>query len=52
MHLYDWNSNGSLAEAGMLEGSKGPVNSVAFTPDGGLLAAGDVSFARGPLCPG
>ena len=48
MHLYNWNSNGTLTEAGMLEGSKGPVSSLAFTPDGSLLAAGDVSLTCNP----
>ncbi|KAF8528739.1 WD40-repeat-containing domain protein [Gautieria morchelliformis] len=42
VHLYNWNSNGTLTEAGLLEGSnKGPVSSLAFAPGGALLAAGD-----------
>lgn len=44
MHLYSWNSNGTLTAAGLLEGSnKGSVSAVAFSPNGDLLAAGDVS---------
>ncbi|KAF8587064.1 WD40 repeat-like protein [Ramaria rubella] len=42
VHLYNWNSNGTITESGVLEGSnKGPVSAVAFAPDGTLLAAGD-----------
>lgn len=42
MRLYEWDGK-ALAEAATLEGNKGTVSAVAFSPDGSLLAAGDVS---------
>jgi hypothetical protein len=42
VHLYTWDGQ-SLKDAGTLEGNKATVSALAFTPDGSLLAAGDVS---------
>lgn len=42
VHLYDWDGK-LLKEVGVLEGNKGIVTSLAFSPDRALLAAGDVS---------
>lgn len=42
MRLYDWDGK-ALAEVATLEGSKGVVSALAFSPDGALLTAGDVS---------
>ena len=41
MRLYTWDGK-ALAESATLEGNRGVVSALAFTPDGGLLAAGDV----------
>lgn len=44
IHLYLWNSNGTLTESGELsEAQKGAVTAVSFSPNGDMLAAGDVS---------
>lgn len=43
MHLYTWDGQ-SLKDAGTLEGNKATVSALAFTPDGTLLAAGDVGL--------
>lgn len=42
VRLYDWDGK-ALGEAATLEGNKGVVSALAFTPDGALLTAGDVS---------
>lgn len=42
VRLYEWDGK-ALAEAATLEGNKGTVSAVAFSPDGSLLAAGDSS---------
>ena len=44
MRLYDWDGK-ALKEKAVLEGSKGVVSALSFSPDGTYLAAGDVSFA-------
>lgn len=45
MRLYDWDGK-ALAEAATLEGNKGVVSALAFSPDGALLTAGDVGLFR------
>ena len=47
MRLFDWDGK-SLTEAATLDGNKGIVSALAFSPDGSLLAAGDVG--RSELC--
>ena len=42
VRLYDWDGK-ALSEAATLEGNKGVVSALAFSPDGALLTAGDVS---------
>ncbi|CCL99609.1 uncharacterized protein FIBRA_01627 [Fibroporia radiculosa] len=42
VHLFDWDGK-SLTESGTLEGNKGTVSAIAFSPDGALLASGDSS---------
>lgn len=42
MRLFDWDGK-SLTEAATLEGNKGVVSALAFSPDGSLLTVGDVS---------
>lgn len=44
MHLFDWDGK-ALKETSTLEGNKGVVSALAFSPDGTLLAAGDVSIS-------
>jgi WD40 repeat protein len=52
VRLYDWDSK-SLKEVGLLEGNKGPVSAIRFSPDGTKVVSGDVScvsclhFTRG-----
>jgi WD40 repeat protein len=41
VHLYDWDGK-ALKGSLVLEGNKGVVSALAFSPDGNLLAAGDV----------
>lgn len=41
VHLYDWDGK-ALKENGVLEGLRGAVSALAISPDGSLLAAGDV----------
>lgn len=40
VYLYSWDGS-KLVETGKLESNRGAVSSVAFSPDGSLLAAGD-----------
>ncbi|EIN08347.1 WD40 repeat-like protein [Punctularia strigosozonata HHB-11173 SS5] len=40
VHLHSWDGK-ALQEAATLEGNKGVVSAVSFSPDGSLLAAGD-----------
>ena len=42
MRLYSWDGK-ALSEKATLEGNKGTVSALAFSPDGKLLASGDVS---------
>ena len=42
VRLYNWDGKG-FQEAAILEGNKGLVSALAFSPDGLKLAAGDVS---------
>ena len=43
MHLYEWDGK-SAKEAGVLEGNKGVVSALAFSPNGQYLASGDVGI--------
>ncbi|KAJ6627956.1 WD40-repeat-containing domain protein [Mycena sp. CBHHK59/15] len=42
VRLHEWNGT-ALKEVALLEGNKGTVSALAFSPDGALLAAGDSS---------
>lgn len=42
VHLFDWDGK-TLKESSVLEGNKGLVSALAFSPDGDLLASGDSS---------
>lgn len=42
IHLYQWDGK-VLKEDTVLEGNKAVVSALAFSPDGNLLASGDVS---------
>ena len=44
IRLYDWDGK-ALKEVAVLENNKGSVSALAFSPDGSLLAAGDVSLS-------
>ncbi|KAL0578997.1 WD40 repeat-like protein [Marasmius crinis-equi] len=46
VRLYDWDGK-SLKETAILEGNKGAVTALSFSPDGNLLASGDTS---GRIC--
>jgi WD40 repeat protein len=41
VRLHEW-SGTALKEVALLEGNKGVVSALEFSPDGALLAAGDV----------
>ena len=45
VRLYDWDGK-SLKEVATLESNKGAISALAFSPDGSLLVAGDVSPGR------
>lgn len=45
VRLYDWDGKG-LKEVATLESNKGAVSALAFSPNGSLLAAGDVSLGH------
>jgi WD40 repeat protein len=42
VRLYDWDGK-SLKETGLLEGNKGPISAIQFSPDGTMVVSGDVS---------
>ena len=42
VRLYDWDGK-SLKETGLLEGNKGPISAIRFSPDGTMVVSGDVS---------
>jgi len=42
VRLYNWDGK-SLKESGMLEGNKGPISAIRFSPDGTMVVSGDVS---------
>lgn len=42
IRLYDWDGKG-LKAAGTLEGNTGTISALSFSPDGKLIASGDVS---------
>lgn len=42
VRLYDWDGR-SLRETGLLEGNKGSITAIQFSPDGTKLVSGDVS---------
>ena len=42
VRLYDWDGK-SLKEIGLLEGNKGPISAIRFSPDGTMVVSGDVS---------
>lgn len=42
IHLYNWTDD-TLKEVGTLEENRGTISAISFSPDGSLLAAGDVS---------
>ena len=43
VHLNEWDGK-TLKETVVLEGNKNIVSALAFSPDGKLLASGDVNF--------
>lgn len=45
LHLNEWDGK-TLKETAVLEGNQNTVSSLAFSPDGKLLASGDVSFSN------
>lgn len=47
MRLYTWDGK-ALAESATLDGNKGTVTALAFSPDGSHLASGDVSPPPSP----
>lgn len=42
VRLYDWDGK-SLKETGVLEGNRGPISAIQFSPDGTMVVSGDVS---------
>lgn len=50
MHLNEWDGK-SLKEIAILEGNKGVISALAFSPDGNYLAAGDVGYISLSLVP-
>jgi len=42
VRLYDWDGK-SLKETGLLEGNKGPISAIRFSPDGTMVVSGDSS---------
>ena len=47
VHLNEWDGK-TLKEIVVLEGNQNIVSALAFSPDGKLLASGDVSFVTKP----
>ena len=47
VRLYTWDSK-SLKETGLLEGNKGPISAIRFSPDGKMVVSGDVSYVNHP----
>jgi len=45
VRLYNWDSK-SLKEAGLLEGNKGLISAIRFSPDGTKVVSGDVSYVN------
>jgi WD repeat-containing protein 1 (actin-interacting protein 1) len=45
--LHDWDGK-ILKEVGLLENNKGVISALAFSPDGSMLVAGDVSVSASP----
>ena len=45
VRLYNWDSK-SLKEAGLLEGNKGPISAIRFSPDGTKVVSGNVSYVN------
>lgn len=50
MHLNEWDGK-SLKEVAVLEGNKGVVSALSFSPDGNYLASGDVRSRLPPHPP-
>jgi len=42
VRLYEWDAR-SLREAGLLEGNKGSISAIRFSPDGAMVVSGDSS---------
>ena len=42
--MYSWDGK-ALTESATLDGNKGTVSALAFSPDGALLASGDVRLS-------
>ena len=45
VRLYEWDGK-SLKEAGMLEGNRGSISAIRFSPNGTMLVSGDVSYVN------
>jgi len=48
VHLHEWDGK-MLKEIAVLSGNRGVVSALAFSPDGSLLSAGDVSIFNCPM---
>jgi WD40 repeat protein len=44
VRLYTWDGK-SLKETGLLEGNRGPISAIRFSPDGTMVVSSDVSHA-------
>ena len=42
LRLYDWDGK-SLKETAILEGNRGPISAIRFSPDGTMVVSGNVS---------
>lgn len=47
VRLYEWDGK-SLKETGMLEGNRGPISAIKFSPDGTMVVSGNVSRVNYP----